>query len=348
MKIAITTVQIPFITGGAEVLASALRDQLRLRGHEVEIVALPFKWYPPKRILDCMLGARLVDLTEVNGVPIDRVIALKFPAYYIEHPRKSLWLLHQHRQAYDLFGTAYSDLSSNEEGLEVAAEIKRWDDEYLAGYTTRCTIAKTVSKRLKLFNGLDSIPLYPPLNNPAEYTCEEFGDFIFYPSRFDTTKRQHLLIEALEQTPPSFKAVLTGQTNSMYGRELLARIENSPKLREQVKILGLVPERTKLELYARCAAVYNGVYDEDYGYVTIEAFFAGKPVITHTDSGGPLEFVEHGRTGWITPPNATALAECLTGIARNKTTAREFGRAGQEFIQRADLSWDRVASTLLA
>ena len=80
MKIVITTVQIPFITGGAEVLASALRDQIRQRGHEAEIVALPFKWYPPKRILGCMLGARLVDLTEVNGTPIDRVIALKFPA----------------------------------------------------------------------------------------------------------------------------------------------------------------------------------------------------------------------------------------------------------------------------
>jgi len=314
----------------------------------VDIVALPFKWYPPKRIIDCMLGSRLVDLTEVNGLPIDRVIALKFPAYFVAHPHKALWLLHQHRQAYDFFGTANSDLFPTEEGRQVAAEIKRWDDEFLAEFTTRCTIAQTVSKRLKRFNGLDSTPLYPPLNNPDEYTCKEFGDFIFYPSRFDTIKRQHLLIEALEQTPPGLKAVLTGQTDSIYGREMLARVERSSTLRDRVKILGLVPEQTKLELYARCAAVYNGVFDEDYGYVTIEAFFAGKPVITHDDSGGPLEFVTHGRTGWILPPRVDALVECLRSLVRNKESLRELGNNAHAAIIQADLSWDRVISTLLS
>jgi glycosyltransferase involved in cell wall biosynthesis len=348
MKVAIVTVQIPFITGGAEVLASSLREQLRVRGHEAEIIALPFKWYPPGRILDCMLGARLVDLTEVNGTRIDRLIALKFPAYYVEHPQKSLWLLHQHRQAYDFYGTSNSDLSPTPEGREVAAEIKRWDDEFLATYKNRCTIAKTVSRRLQRFNDLDSIPLYPPLNSPEHFTRESFDDFIFYPSRFDTTKRQHLLLDALERTPSKLKAVLTGQTDSAYGRSLLARVEGSPVLRDRVKILGLVPEKTKLELYARCAAVYNGVYDEDYGYVTIEAFFASKPVITHTDSGGPTEFVEHGKTGWVVAPQAPALADCLNTIAGGRAPLRELGDAARRYIESIDLSWDRVVSTLLA
>ena len=35
--------------------------------------------------------------------------------------------------------------------------------------------------------------------------------------------------------------------------------------------------------------------DEDYGYVTLEAMLAAKPVITCTDSGGPLEFVGASR-----------------------------------------------------
>lgn len=348
MKVAIVTVQIPFITGGAEILATSLRDQLRARHHETEIVALPFKWYPPGRILDCMLGARLADLTEVNGIPIDRLIALKFPAYYVDHPHKSLWLLHQHRQAYDFFGTPNSDLSPTAEGREVAAEIKRWDDEFLATYKNRCTIARTVSRRLERFNNLDSTPLYPPLHNPEQFVFESFGDFIFYPSRFDTIKRQHLLLDALEHTPFNLKAVLTGQTDSTYGRALLARIERSPALRDRVKILGLVPEKTKLELYARCAAVYNGVFDEDYGYVTIEAFFAGKPVITHTDSGGPLEFVEHEKTGWIVSPQGPALAECLSKIALGRAPLGDFGDAARRYIKNVDLSWDRVISTLLA
>ena len=35
-------------------------------------------------------------------------------------------------------------------------------------------------------------------------------------------------------------------------------------------------------------------FDEDFGYVTLESFLAHKPVITATDAGGPLEFVEDG------------------------------------------------------
>src|SRR5215218_7753942 len=103
MRILITTVQVPFIRGGAEILAEGLRDALRSEGHQPEIVAIPFKWYPPERILDHMLAGRLLDLTETSGVCVDRVIGLKFPAYLVNHPNKVIWLLHQHRTAYELW-----------------------------------------------------------------------------------------------------------------------------------------------------------------------------------------------------------------------------------------------------
>ncbi|HZT81915.1 MAG TPA: hypothetical protein VFA26_16940, partial [Gemmataceae bacterium] len=86
MRIVIATVQVPFVRGGAEILADGLRDALRAAGHQAEIVAVPFKWYPPERILDHMLACRLLDLTETCGAGIDRVIGLKFPAYFVNHP----------------------------------------------------------------------------------------------------------------------------------------------------------------------------------------------------------------------------------------------------------------------
>jgi hypothetical protein len=103
MRILITTTQVPFIRGGAEVHAEGLRDALRRFGHEAEILAIPFKWYPPEKILDHMLACQLLDVTEVAGTPVDRVIGLKFPAYLIPHPNKVLWILHQHRTAYELW-----------------------------------------------------------------------------------------------------------------------------------------------------------------------------------------------------------------------------------------------------
>ena len=97
MRVAIATVQVPFVHGGAEVLAVGLRDALTRAGHEADIVAVPFKWYPPDRILDHMLACRLLDLSESMGTAIDRVIGLKFPAYLVAHPHKVLWITHQHR-----------------------------------------------------------------------------------------------------------------------------------------------------------------------------------------------------------------------------------------------------------
>ena len=44
--------QVPFVRGGAELMADELVDALRARGHEAELVTIPFKWYPGTRVLD--------------------------------------------------------------------------------------------------------------------------------------------------------------------------------------------------------------------------------------------------------------------------------------------------------
>ena len=101
MRVVVAAPQVPFVRGGAELMAEDLVAALRARGHESEIVSIPFKWYPGSRVLDQAFLWRLVDLTESDGRPIDRVIATKFPAYCVRHPNKVAWVLHQFRQAYD-------------------------------------------------------------------------------------------------------------------------------------------------------------------------------------------------------------------------------------------------------
>jgi hypothetical protein len=86
-----------------------LVKQLRARGYEAELVSVPFKWYPKEEILPHAAAWRLLDLSESNGLPIDLVIATKFPTYFVRHPRKVTWLIHQYRAAYELCGTPYSD-----------------------------------------------------------------------------------------------------------------------------------------------------------------------------------------------------------------------------------------------
>ena len=161
MKVAVVTNQAPFVRGGAELLAEWLADNLEARGHEAQIVRVPFRWYPPERILEHVVAARLLRL---DGV--DRVVAMKFPAYFVRHHSKVLWLVHQFRQAYDLLGTEYQELAETPEGRRVREAIVNADAAFLPEAERIYTNSDVTSARLKEFNGLDSEVLYPPLAEP--------------------------------------------------------------------------------------------------------------------------------------------------------------------------------------
>ena len=210
MKIAIAMVQVPFIKGGAEIHAQMLCDELKKRGHEADIITIPFKWYPVQSILDSMMMGRMMDLSEVNGEKIDMVIAMKFPAFYVKHENKVIWLLHQHRQAYDLWGTPYGDLEHMEGGKEVREIIKEHDIKYLGEARKIFTNAENTKNRLYKYNGLESEALYHPPLNYEKLEYKELGDFVFYPSRIDQIKRQRVLVEAARYLKSDAKVIIAG------------------------------------------------------------------------------------------------------------------------------------------
>ncbi|MEK3764647.1 glycosyltransferase family 4 protein [Solibacillus sp. FSL K6-4121] len=345
MKIALTSVQVPFIQGGAEVLALNLKHQLEKKKHEVDIVTIPFKWYPPSALIDTMISSRLVDLSEINGEKIDLVIALKFPMYYCQHDNKVLWMMHQHRQAYELWGTEFGDLHMFEEGEEVRNSIINSDNRFLGEYKKRYTISKTVSNRLEQYNNLPSTPLYHPPQNYELLYCNGFDDYIFYPGRITHIKRQHLLIEAMAYTKNPVKLILAGSGDENYIKQLKLIIHEH-NLGDRVKFVGMVSEKEKIDLYANALAVFNGPYEEDYGYVTLEGFFAKKPVITLSDSGGPLEFVKDGINGYVVDPEAKQLADRLDYLYENKGKAKIFGADGRTLLEELNINWDYVVERL--
>lgn len=346
MRVVIATVQVPFISGGAEAQAESLRAELRLRGHEAEIVTIPFKWYPSTTLVNGIRMARWLDLTEVNGHPIDVVIALKFPAYCLEHPRKVIWLLHQHRQAYDLWGTPFGDMHAWPEGETVRRFIFESDRRAFSGARAVFTDSRNVSDRLMRYNGIASTPLYHPPSTRDSLRCAGYGDFVFYPSRIDPMKRQDLLIAACRYLKSGVGVRIAGAGP----RERLDALTNQVRragLEDRVRILGHVTDEEKTDLYARCLAVYFGGYDEDYGYIPLEAFLSSKPVIVHGDAGGPLEFVEDGVSGWVTEPRPEALAEVIDRLATDPELARRMGEAGHREVRRRRIDWDHVLEMLL-
>lgn len=346
MKIAIATVQVPFIRGGAENLVEMLREELKKRGHQADIITIPFKWYPPSTLLDCMLMGRTMDLTEVNGEKIDRVIAMKFPAYYVKHNNKVLWLMHQHRQAYDLWGTKYGDLHNSPDGEFTRDMIQKHDKKYITEAKAIYTIAQNTSNRLLKYNGIKSEALYhPPLNYQKMY-CNEYGNFIFYASRIDPMKRQRLLVEAARYTKTDVEFIIAG-SGSKNELEFIGSIIKKYNLDNKVKMVGFISEQEKLDYYANCLGVYFGAYDEDYGYITLESFFSKKPVIVHTDSGGPLEFVVNDENGFIIEDDAKALAEKIDELYLDRNKTQKMGENGYDSLKDKHIDWDYVINKLL-
>jgi glycosyltransferase involved in cell wall biosynthesis len=341
MRIAVCLPQVPFVRGGAEIVSERLVDELRQRGHEAELVTVPFKWYPGERVLTQAFLWRLLDLEEADGAPIDLVIATKFPSYAVRHANKVVWLLHQFRQAYELDRTDLGQFDESSEGRALRRAVQRLDRLALGEARRLFATSQNVAGRLERSTGLAAEVLaHPPQELP--YRCEEYGDFVLSVGRIDRAKRVELLLDALA-VDQSLRCVIAGDGPDRPRLESLARARG---LDGRASFAGRVSEDELVGLYARCLAVYYAPVDEDFGMVPYEAFLAEKPVVTTSDAGGPLEVVlDHG-TGLVCDPTAASLAEACTWLAAHVDSAREWGQAGRRAAE--GLTWDRVVERLLA
>jgi glycosyltransferase involved in cell wall biosynthesis len=348
MRILIATTQVPFIRGGAEAHAEGLRDALRAAGHEAEIISLPFKWYPPDKILDHMLACRLLDVTEAAGLPVDLLIGLKFPAYLIPHPNKVLWILHQYRTAYELWDHELSDLINWPNGAEIRDAIRRADRQVLPRAKAVFANSANVARRLDEFCGIEATPLYHPPPHAESFYSAPAGDHFFFPSRLNRLKRQSLVLEALAQTGQPVRVHFAGAASEPeYGAELDA-LARKLKVDQRVKWLGEVGEEEKRRLYARALGIIYPPVDEDYGYVTLEAMLSSKPLITCTDSGGPLEFVRNEETGLVIEPQPEALALAMDKIWTDREQAKSWGERGRAVYEKLNITWPNVVRRLLS
>jgi hypothetical protein len=155
MDVLVCTTQVPFMRGGLEMMVENLVDALGAAGHRAEAVAVPAAW-DRDRVLDAPSAWRMVPLDA------DLVIPVNFPAYFARHPRKVLWLAHQHRAAYDGLDQPWSDLGTDDASLEVHRQLVDWDTRVLGECLARYTISGVVAERLRRFNGVDATPLYQP------------------------------------------------------------------------------------------------------------------------------------------------------------------------------------------
>lgn len=345
MRIAVATNWVPFLRGGAEHLADALITKLRAYGHQAVLVRIPFRWDPPSKIIEQIHACRLLRLPN-----IDRVIGLKFPAYYIPHPDKVLWLLHQFRQVYDLWEIPEQGLPHSDDNRRIRSIIIQSDNAYLREAQRIFTNSDVTASRLREFNALNATVLYPPLLSQDHLHCGGYGDYIFAPGRINAAKRQHLLVESMRFCTSAAKLIVAGKAETEADAKRIHDAIRRYGLDHRVTFINrFISEEEKAALLAGARACAYLPYDEDsYGYVTLEAYLSKRPVITCEDAGGILMLVKSGVTGLVRPPDPRSIADSIDEVFRDDSRAKQMGESGYELVARLNINWDRVITALTA
>jgi len=332
-----------FVRGGHLTIAEETAAALRRAGHLADVIVTPQNRFG--RQLSAYLATWLTDVGETaDGQPVDQVISLRFPSYAVRHPRHVCWLNHRMREYYDLWERFVRGLGRKgrlKEGVRrrMFHTLDRW---LLTHNVTRLVAqSRTIQARLQRFGRIPSELLYPP---PPErpYRTDGYGDYVFAVSRLHPLKRLDLLVEA---------AALARDRSLSF--KIAGEGEEEPRLRERISALGLegrvellgaVTDAQLVDHYARCRAVYFAPWNEDYGFVTLEAFRSGKAVVTAADSGGPAELVRHGENGFVSAPTAEAVAAQIDALG-DRGLAERLGQAARRDAEA--YRWERAVEELL-
>lgn len=337
MDVLVCATQVPFMSGGLELMVDNLVDALRGSGHRAEVVSLPTAW-DRERLYDAAMAWRLIPLDAELVIPVN------FPAYFARHPDKVPWLAHQHRAAYDALGQPWSDFHLDGPSLDDHRQLLDWDIRALAESTRRYAISEVVARRMRRWCGLDATALYqpPPLADRITPRAGGVGDHILCPTRLEGNKRPGLFLDGVAAMRRRVPAVLAGRGS--LADDLAAQVDRLG-LGGRVALPGFVPDDDLVDLLRRATAVVYAPFDEDYGFVTLQAFLAGVPVVTTADAGGVLEWVEHEVTGLVTDGSPEAMGAALDRLVDDPDLAARLGRAGRARV--VDLSWDHVVRTLV-
>jgi len=320
--------------GGAERFYEALVASFCRLGHAAKEVVVRIDEPDFDQIKRNYLACYDLDLRDY-----DVVVSTKAPTWMIRHPRHICYLVHTIRVFYDMFDDVFPE--PWDKLLDQRNLIHKLDSLGLSPPHCRevFSIGEEVAGRLMHWNRVPSKVLHPPLWRD-EFLQGELGDYFFLPGRLHAWKRVDLVIRAFKELKGEVRLKIAGEGEE--GAALRELAAGDPR----IEFLGRVSDEALIDLYAGALAVPFAPKREDYGYVTLEAFASGKPVVTCNDSGEAAAIVQAAKGGYIAAPSVQALAEAMGALASDRENALAMGQSGHAWVQA--LSWEHVAQSLLA
>ena len=317
--------------GGAERFYQGLLAGLRDIGCRAELISIPADEPDFAAIEKNYDYCRRLDLSR-----FDIVISTKAPTFAVRHPRHVMYLVHTVRVFDDMFDETFAFKSGDL--YSQRARLHALDQEALSMVKGKFAIGHEVARRLYKWRGVRTEVIHPPLVF-KEFRSEDPEDYFYIPGRLHPWKRVDLLIKAVLESEYPFRLIISGAGEAESELKKLAAGDS------RIEFLGRVDDQRLVDLYAKALAVPFVPLREDYGYVTLEAFASGKPVLTSTDSGEPTRFVKHGETGIVCSPTPQNIRKGLEWLFDHRMEAARMGQAGSRLI--AGMSWRDVARRLV-
>jgi glycosyltransferase involved in cell wall biosynthesis len=346
MRIAIVAPSpVPFTLGGVEKLALGLQEAfINHTNHSAEIIKLPVDERTLFRTLKGYLS-----FSRLNLDYFDLVISLKYPAWMIKHKNHVCYMTHRLRGVYDCFNGEVSFSRYLKEikqptklgGIYMRKIIHFLDYRALTNERINhfFCISETVKNRSGYYPKDAKVKVvYPP--SPLKGLKSQSGQYLFTVSRLDGPKRINLVIDAFKQVKTDVKLIIAGDGPQKNYLESLAKDD------KRIEFIGYQSDKNLIDLYASAIAVVFVPQQEDLGLITLEAMKSKKPVITCSDSGGPLEFVENKKTGLIANPDADSLVQAMQELVRDKNYAKQLGEQAYESV--SNITWENTVEQLLS
>ncbi|KAJ4791528.1 hypothetical protein LUZ62_042774 [Rhynchospora pubera] len=199
---------------------------------------------------------------------------------------------------------------------------------------TANTFATTFSSLNR--KGIKPSVLYPAVSlGQFDRSCSYKLNFLSI-NRFERKKNLQLAIEAFALFRSFGGADVSDATLTIaggYDKRLKENVEYLEELKwlaqtegvsDQVSFITSCSTAERNELLSNCLCVLYTPKDEHFGIVPLEAMASRKPVIA-CNSGGPVETVRDGETGFLCDPSPMQFANAMLKLAKDAGLATKMG-----------------------
>jgi len=314
------------ISGGAELLYQGLKNALNKSGYNARLIELVVDESSFEHILKAYEQFENLDLSHY-----DAVISTKSPSYAIQHKNHLCYLLHTIRVFYDRFDDEMKPTAFNKKCRE---QIIQRDNHIFKRLDNLLTIGHEVTLRLMKYNNIyHSQVLHPPLTID-HFNTQSYDNFAFIPSRLHRWKKIDFLINAWQQVNSDIKLYIAGTgEDEAYFKKLAANDE-------RIHFLGKINDQELADYYSKCLFVPFAPINEDYGFVTLEAFRSKKMVLSCDDSGEPANMIINNINGYVVPRDEKAFAAQVDLICTNKNKTKQLGE--QAYALSEKINWQNT------